>query len=132
MRASPRRSQIAPVGTVPVPVFIAGNLAEGGAGDGSSSQAERTVLHAQRLKYFLAEEFPQRRVANTLNNFGGQQYTHALIPALRAGLEQQRRLAGTGHEIFQWRMAFAQGFVLRKHVRQTGGVGQKMLDSYRI
>ena len=61
MRAAPRRSEIPPVGAVPVPVARLVDLALHGVGEGASAEAERGVGHTERAIDLVAEEIGQRR-----------------------------------------------------------------------
>ena len=130
MGPAPRRTQVTPVGAVPVPVRVLVHLALHGIGDLPPAQPQRRLRHAQPLEQLRAQELAQGTARNPLHDLSGQQQAHALILHLGPGSEQQRRAAGARHEILERRVPLAQVFVGRQHVRQAGGVRQQVAHQH--
>ena len=82
----------------------------------------------QRVEDRPRHEARHRLAADLLDDRRRQQDAHALVADLLAGSEQQRRAAGSSHELRQGRVLAAKLGVLREHVGQARRVREQVMD----
>jgi hypothetical protein len=98
--------------------------------DCTAAEAEGGARQAQWLEYLMADKGGKGLLCHAGDNLGCQENSHTLVAKLRTRREQQWSTARAFNELCQGSVPLAQLLVFREHVRQTGGVGQQVLDGH--
>ena len=88
------------------------------------SETKGAPIHPERLKNLLLLEVTKTHARHPLDNLGGEQNSHTLIPEGGPRRIKKRRLQCMLHKVLQWNICSPKFSVLRQHVRQSGRVSQ--------